>query len=187
MRRTLLIALLGCLLGCSKAGDSGQDCGDESAWTPGGEGEPDPTYGSTRTYTNGHSLDWLESTQAVLDDEMRVIELINSYRASRGIGPLYYDKALTRCARGHSRHHYEHGYFQGHENPEGDDFAERMAANGIPATASGENISYGALTPVSAFEGWLNSPPHRENIVRECFTRIGVGCYGVTWTANFAR
>lgn len=186
--RALAIALFAAILGCTKASDSDEaDCGDESAWTPGGAGTPDPTLGATREYPNGHSLDWLETDPAVIDDEMRVIELINTYRASRGRGPLLYDRALTRCARGHSRHHYEHGFFQGHTNPEGDDFAERMEANGLTPSTSGENISYGALTPLDAFEGWLNSPGHRENMERGCYTRIGVGCHGVTWTANFAR
>jgi uncharacterized protein YkwD len=123
----------------------------------------------------------------VIDDEMRLIDLVNSYRASRGRSALFYDKALTRCARGHSRHHHEHGFFQGHANPEGDDFPQRLAANGISAETSGENISYGAPTPLLAFEGWLNSPAHRENMERGCYTRIGVGCHGGVWTANFAR
>lgn len=118
---------------------------------------------------------------------MEIIRLINSYRAFLGRGELFYDNALTRCARGHSRHTFEHGQFQGHVNPEGDDWAGRMAKNGIESSTSGENISYGAFSPQAAFDGWLNSAPHRENMQRKCFTRVGVGTHGGVWTANFAR
>ncbi|HZN61950.1 MAG TPA: CAP domain-containing protein [Planctomycetota bacterium] len=118
---------------------------------------------------------------------MELIGLINSYRVGQGLAALEYDKELTRCARGHSRHHHEHGFFQGHVNPEGDDFVDRMARNGIASSKWGENISYGAFSPQVAFDGWLNSPPHVENMVRDCFTRIGVGCHVGVWTANFAR
>ena len=118
---------------------------------------------------------------------MDLIQKINSYRAYEGRGPLHYDKALTRCARGHSRHTFEHGQFQGHTNPEGDDWSARMAKNGIEYSESGENISYGAFSPQEAFNGWLNSPAHRHNMLRECYTRVGVGYHGSVWTANFAR
>ena|SRR5688572_2136187 len=91
---------------------------------------------------NGHSLNWLETHPVVIDPEMELIDMINVYRADRGLPALEDDKELTRCARGHSRHHEEHGSFQGHTNPEGDDFVERMARNGIAGTIWGENIVY---------------------------------------------
>jgi uncharacterized protein YkwD len=188
MARAMAVALLFGLVGCFEKGSSDEtDCGDEGGWTPGGDGQTDPTSGSTRHYLNGHSQDWLETDSTIIAEEMELLRLVNSWRIHRGRNPLSYDKALTRCARGHSRHHVEHGGFQGHINPEGDDFARRMELNGIDAPTSGENISYGAHTPLAAFEGWMNSNPHRENMERECYTRIGVGRHGSVFTANFAR
>src|SRR5688572_26580929 len=103
---------------------------------------------------------------------MDLIELINAQRRSAGLVELQYDKALTRCARGHSRHHYEHSEFQGHTNPEGDDFSSRIVNNGIDTESAGENISYGAFNASTVFNGWMNSPPHAQNIHRDCFIRI---------------
>ena len=123
----------------------------------------------------------------MIDDELEVIALINQERASRGLVELQFDRELTRCARGASRHSLEHGNFQGHVNPEGDDFTGRMNLNGIDSESSAENISYGAFTPLSVYQGWRNSPGHNANMFYECFLRIGVGKHQNVWTANFAR
>lgn len=120
-------------------------------------------------------------------DEMELIGLINAHRASHGLSQLQYDKALTRCARGHSRHHFEHDFFMGHTNPEGEDFSHRMGRNNLDFEMSGENIRYGGGSASSVFQGWLDSPDHRANLERACWVRIGVGLHQTVWTANFAR
>jgi uncharacterized protein YkwD len=143
--------------------------------------------GATLQYSNGHSLDWLETDPAVIAKELELIGLINDHRTSLGLPELQFDRTLTRCARGHSRHHGEHGFFTGHDNPEGEGFTDRMINNGLDFEISGENIRYGALDAQEVFDGWLNSPDHRANLERLCFVRIGVGYHGLVWTADFAR
>jgi len=154
---------------------------------PGGAGETDPTDGATRTYGNGHSLDWLETDAGVIADEMTLIGLINDHRATLNLEPVQYDKMLTRCARGHSHHHYEDGNFEGHVNPEGQSFEQRMAMCGIDIELSGENLAYNMILPQTVFTQWMNTPADRANIERMCFVRIGVGKHQEAWTANFAR
>ena len=39
---------------------------------------------------------------------------------------------------------------------------------------TGENLAGGQLTPEQAMEGWMNSPPHRENIMNPDYTLLGV-------------
>ena len=187
MARGLLAALFLACAGCSEKGSVGNPCGGDSFWIPGGAGDPDALDGPTRLYGNGHSLDWHETDPAVLADELALIDLINAHRQGMGLDPLQFDRMLTQCARGHSAHHYEHALFQGHVNPEGDTFVERMVKNGIDIESSGENINYGSITPQAVFNGWLASPEHRENVERTCFVRIGVGKHQSVWTANFAR
>ncbi|HZL73095.1 MAG TPA: CAP domain-containing protein [Planctomycetota bacterium] len=118
---------------------------------------------------------------------MTLIGLINDHRATLNLEPVQYDKQLTRCARGHSRHHYEDGHFEGHVNPEGQSFEQRMAMCGIDIELSGENLAYNMILPQTVFTQWMNTPADRANIERMCFVRIGVGKHQEAWTANFAR
>lgn len=123
----------------------------------------------------------------MIADEIALIGLINMHRASIGLENLQFDRMLTRCARGHSRHHYEHGFFQGHQNPEGDDFLARMEINIIDVESSGESLAYSAVLPQTVFQQWMNTTADRQNIERMCFVRIGIGKHQDAWTANFAR
>jgi uncharacterized protein YkwD len=123
----------------------------------------------------------------VIADEIALIGLINMHRSGLGLEPLQFDRMLTQCARAHSRHHYDHGFFEGHVNPEGDDFTQRMSKNGIDVESSGENLAYSALLPQIVFNQWLNNPDDRANLERMCFIRIGVGKHQDAWTANFGH
>ncbi len=143
--------------------------------------------GPTRTYGSGHALDWRETDPAVIADEIALIDLINAHRTGMGLDALHFDRLLTHCARGHSHHHYEHGLFEGHVNPEGHSYVERMAMNGIDFELSGENLRYNTLQPQTVFQDWLNDSADRANIERMCFVRIGVGKHQEAWTAKFAR
>ena len=70
--------------------------------------------------------------------------------------------------------------FFAHKTPDGVDPGRRMEAVGYPvsSTATGENLAWGTgaeATPVRIVKGWMNSPGHRENILRPSFTEVGVG------------
>ena len=54
-------------------------------------------------------------------------------------------------------------------------FADRAKDAGYQYRFIGENIAWSPETPKEVLEGWMNSPPHRENILKEEFTEIGVG------------
>jgi len=50
-------------------------------------------------------------------------------------------------------------------------------SRGVSAS-TGENIAYGfgaASTPAAIVRIWMNSPSHREDILRPAFTEIGIG------------
>jgi uncharacterized protein YkwD len=72
------------------------------------------------------------------------------------------------------------GYFE-HTSPAGVTFVDRIAATGYTHGARtwdvGENLvrGTGALsTPRSLVRSWMNSPPHRENLLRTRFREIGI-------------
>jgi uncharacterized protein YkwD len=64
-----------------------------------------------------------------------------------------------------------------------------MTESGVQYMLAGENLAY-APTVEIAHKGLMNSPGHRENILRPEFGRIGIGVidggiYGKMFTQNF--
>lgn len=110
--------------------------------------------------------------------ERRAFELINDERRARGQEPLSWDGELTRLARQHSENMARHNFFS-HTDRDGLDTADRAAVNGVCGwRAIAENIAYnqGFEDPVGfAVERWMQSPKHRENILRSAFTHAGIG------------
>ena len=66
--------------------------------------------------------------------------------------------------------------------------AERMSAAGHPSPG-GENVAQGQSNPHAVMTAWMDSPPHRANILNAEFKTLGVGVElggsGPYWTQNF--
>jgi len=105
--------------------------------------------------------------------EQKMLALLNGERTQRGLPALVFDGKLTQIARQHSQEMLQQHYFA-HESPELGSPFERMAHAGIRYRVAGENI---ALAPNvdRAHTGLMNSPEHRDNIVRPEFRKVGIG------------
>lgn len=132
----------------------------------------------------------------------RILELVNQARTSghrcgnryfAPVGPLTMDAALTRAAMEHSRDMASHDAFD-HRGHDGSMPALRVERAGYGEhRIVGENIAAGAMNASEVTEGWLNSPPHCENIMDGRFTQIGIA-YAENrktrsaefWTQDFA-
>lgn len=55
----------------------------------------------------------------------------------------------------------------------GKDFATRVKGNGIEGAAA-ENIAEGRMDLTRLFDMWMNSPPHRRNLLDPRFKRFGL-------------
>lgn len=105
--------------------------------------------------------------------------LINVAREDAGLPPLRPDRALSSAALSHSRSMSNSGYF-GHDGPGGSPM-QRMRAAGARCgryCSAGENIAWASgrlSTPLQIVQAWLNSPPHRRNILDPSFRQEGVG------------
>ena len=110
--------------------------------------------------------------------EQRAFELINAQRRARGQSPLVWDAELTRMARLHSENMAARNFFA-HTDPQGQNVVMRASMQGVTGwRAIAENIAYnqGFDDPVGfAVERWMQSPKHRENILRNNFTHAGIG------------
>lgn len=111
--------------------------------------------------------------------EALVLREINAVRVSRGVRPLARSQALSRAADGHSRSMVNLGYFS-HESRNGTTFADRVKQYYVarsPAWSVGENLAmFGGLTPSAQdiVGAWLQSPPHRANLLRAGFRDAGI-------------
>jgi uncharacterized protein YkwD len=104
--------------------------------------------------------------------ELSLVEAVNDVRDAHNLLPLRIDAALVRAARGYSatmlrRNVFEHG-----------SFADRILLQGARGPALGENLAWGVGRRASARSivgAWMNSPGHRENLLRPGWNRIGIG------------
>lgn len=127
--------------------------------------------------------------------------LINAERSSHGLRALRLHPRLSKAARAHSRDMVGRRYFS-HTTPEGVGFVERIRGTGYLEASRewlvGENIAWGSHGRGSArriVQAWMNSPPHREEILRPSFRDVGIGVAsgvprpltsgGATYTVDF--
>lgn len=119
--------------------------------------------------------------------ERAIFTLVNRERAARGLPVLRVHVRIQRVARDHSADMYRRGYFA-HTNPDGEDPFDRMEEGGVSFTFAGENLAL-APTVEMVHRGLMNSPRHRDNILKREFTDLGVGVlrgpYGLMVTQNF--
>lgn len=122
------------------------------------------------------------------DLEAEMLTLVNRERVAAGLGTLGPDPELTEVARRHSTDMFARGYFA-HVTPEGRDPFDRIREGNVRFLTAGENLALAQSVPV-AHRGLMNSPGHRENILRPQFGRVGIGImdggrFGLMVTQNF--
>jgi uncharacterized protein YkwD len=107
--------------------------------------------------------------------------LLNQERTSRGLRRLRDNSRLESAAQSHSDDMVARRYFE-HDSPGGSTMVDRIKRTGYvrpnAGWSLGENIAWGTqvlATPRETVKAWMNSPPHRANILRGSFKEIGIG------------
>jgi len=103
--------------------------------------------------------------------------LVNRERSSRGIAKLKYSGALTKAAQSHSKNMVSMDFFD-HVAPNASTPQSRANAAGYPGSFLGENIAWGSgpvATPRKIVNSWMDSTPHRANILKPEYRHQGVG------------
>lgn len=103
--------------------------------------------------------------------EAEVLELTNEFREENGRDPLEADARLMKAAEGWSREMARGDFFR-HS-----DTGAEIEEVGYDADGWAENIAAGYETPEKVVQGWIDSPGHRRNMLREDFEHIGIGYY----------
>jgi uncharacterized protein YkwD len=97
----------------------------------------------------------------------------NKVRAEHKLPPLKANARLTKAAIGHARDMAEHDKLT-HEGSDGSKSFERIKRAGYVYKDCGENVASGQETVAEVMRTWMESPPHRENILAD-FTEMGGG------------
>ena len=118
------------------------------------------------------------SFQASLEQD--VLTAINDVRLKYHLVPLRLNKQLSVAARSHSLSMAQDGYFR-HESADGSPFWKRIKPLYPPRPrhtwGTGENMVWQSpdLSAAEAIDAWLNSPPHRKNLLTPSWREVGVG------------
>lgn len=110
--------------------------------------------------------------------EQSVFDLINRTREENGLKKLIWCEDAAKVARIHSSNMASFNFFS-HTGIDGKRVSDRADSIGLRSwRLIGENIAYNAgfENPVErAVYGWMNSPGHRQNILRDNWKETGIG------------
>jgi len=140
----------------------------------------DTTAKMVSLYPEIEGIDYIESL---------LFKLTNEERTRRGLKELQFDKRLRIAARQHSNDMLNRKYLS---HNSGDNISKtplhRIYNSGLSVLVVGENIAENKGGAVQALlkenpdslakiviKEWMNSPPHKENILNPDFTHLGIG------------
>jgi uncharacterized protein YkwD len=158
-RSLTVIAVAAVLVGCA------------AAWVPTAAAAEETLAGAPARVDHVRALPRLES---------RLLLAINSLRRSQGLVPLRPNRALAAAAHQQSVSMAQHGFFA-HASFSGMPFWQRVETKYRKPTSGswevGENLGWGSprLSARSALELWLESPPHRKNLLQRDWRELGIG------------
>ncbi len=128
--------------------------------------------------------------------------LLNAERAAKGLAAVSEQAQLTNASAAYSALMVSEQFFA-HVSPEGSELTDRLTGAGYLGSPGswvvGENIAWGEsylASPGSIVKAWMNSPPHRANILNGDYSDIGLGIAlgtpassnpGATYTTDFGH
>ena len=134
------------------------------------------------TVTNGvYLLPGQSRTESSLiqSSEALILNNVNRERTKHGLPELTWAPDIAEVALRHSEDMATKGYFS-HVNQEGDSVDTRLEKAGIVFSVSAENLfTTNDFTEIaeSSVRSWMNSPPHRDNLLNADVTDTGIGIH----------
>ncbi|GAB9464109.1 Scp-like extracellular protein [Globisporangium polare] len=126
-------------------------------------------------------------------DSAAMLQRLNAYRASQGLGALRVDVRLHKAAMEHSQDQSTRCTMT-HEGADGSEPWDRMSAEGYNWGTAAENVAAGQTSVDQVMTSWWNSPGHKANILNKDvvdvgFAKVDSGCgnYKTYWTQDFGK
>jgi cell division septation protein DedD len=98
----------------------------------------------------------------------------NSSRSANGVASLSLNDRLNAAAQASADDMAARNYWS-HNTPDGNPPWIWVANQGYSYQKLGQNLATGFSDEQSTIDGWMNSPPHRENLLDPAFTQVGFG------------
>lgn len=121
----------------------------------------DVSYAKTKVKVN--------KEETKISPEEEVLSLVNEKRKEEGLDPLTWNKTLAKDASSRAK---EISKKFSHTRPNGKEWYTLDEKN-----MYGENLGKNYTTAQDVFDAWMNSESHKENILWEEFTQIGIALY----------
>jgi len=106
--------------------------------------------------------------------EAQVIDLVNTERVAQGLAAYSVDGRLTAAARVHATD-MACNHFTSHTGSDGSSVRDRVVRQEYTWSWIGENFYVGGSGAQTAFDWWMNSTAHRNNLLSPNYTQFGVG------------
>ena len=132
-----------------------------------------------------------------LDPVADLFARVNRERIARGLTPYALNAKLTVSAQAHADDLARTGKYrtpdEGHVGSDGSSVFDRVAQAGYGAYSWGRRIGENwanAKDPATAFSMWMDSTPHRNNILHALYREVGIGVakaseYGYIYILDF--
>jgi uncharacterized protein YkwD len=154
----------------------------------------DVTLIKQRPYELGYTGELIEIEEPTEDvwrlieegTEKEILDITNVMRQRHNVKTLEWDQETSEVAYNHSKDMSDSNDFS-HTSKKFGNLSDRLEAADIAYKYAGENIAANYPDGPAVAEGWLNSKGHRESLLNEEFTHLGVGVYQKYYTQNFIQ
>ncbi len=102
----------------------------------------------------------------------KLFSLTNEERAKASLPPLTENVELSQAAEKKAAYMFQKDYWS-HFAPDGTSPWDFIKKSGYQYEFAGENLAKNFLFSKNVIDAWMNSPTHRENIVRKEYTEVG--------------
>lgn len=103
-----------------------------------------------------------------------LLQATNQQRVANGLGSLALNSQLDQAAQAKADDMVARNYWS-HNTPDGNPPWIFITQAGYTYSAAAENLAYGFATSDDTVSGWMNSPPHRENLLNGTYVDVGFG------------
>lgn len=103
-----------------------------------------------------------------------LLSATNAQRSANGVSSLTENSKLNAAAQAKANDMVTRDYWS-HQTPDGKQPWVFITNAGYQYLSAGENLAYGFMTSSGTVTGWMNSPPHKANLLSVNFTEVGFG------------
>lgn len=105
---------------------------------------------------------------------INLTKFTNDERVKFGLNPVTENVLLDRSAQAKCNDMVARDYWE-HNTPDGVKPWQFVTDVGYSYSALGENLAYGFNNSDEVVKGWMNSPKHKDNIVKPNYLEVGFG------------